>query len=308
MSKPIAVVGSINMDLVVSADRLPAPGETIIGGSVHSYHGGKGANQAFAVARLGHPVLMVGALGDDGFGEALRGGLDAAGVDTRLIRNVEGPSGTALITTGSSGDNTIVVVPGANAKLTIAQLESCEAELGGAGMLLAQLEIPLECIDWLAGFAARHDIPLMLDPAPAAILPRSTLRNVRWLTPNETETGILTSGDGRSLDEAADELLAMGSANVLLKLGAKGCIIARNGHERIRIDAFAVDAVDTTAAGDAFNAGFAVGLLEGLDVRRAAHFATAVAGLSVTRRGAQPSMPLRDDVDRFLTSSTATLA
>jgi len=310
MHKPIVVVGSINLDLVVSADRIPQVGETIIGNSFNTFYGGKGANQTVAVAKLGYPVSMVGNVGSDAFGTQLRNGLKDAGVDTAYVNTVEGPSGVALITTGRLGENNIVVVPGANGRLTPKLLEKAATILERAGFLLAQLEIPLETVEYLAQFAERHDIPLMLDPAPARELPTALLRRVTWITPNETETQELLktrieNGD-QGFYEAAERLLDCGVKNILLKLGARGCLIAQGTLAKERIPAFPVDAVDTTAAGDAFNAGFAVGLMRGSTVARSAVFASAVAAISVTRPGAQPSMPTGDEVDRFLEQHSVT--
>ena len=191
MQKPIVVVGSINLDLVVGADRIPQVGETIIGHSFNTFHGGKGANQAVAAAKLGYPVSMVGNVGNDAFGAQLRKGLDDAGVDTTRVNTVEGPSGVALITTGRRGENNIVLVPGANAHLTPKLLEKATTLLERAGFLLAQLEIPLETVEYLAEFAERRNIPLVLDPAPARELSRRLLSRVTWITPNETETQAL---------------------------------------------------------------------------------------------------------------------
>ncbi|HTY85565.1 MAG TPA: ribokinase [Silvibacterium sp.] len=310
MKRPIVVVGSINLDLVARADRLPQIGETIAGRDFHSFQGGKGANQAVAAARLGCPVAIVGCVGSDTFGAQLRGGLEAAGVDTSCVTTVDGPSGTALITTGGRGENTIVVAPGANGLVDPAQLEKAIPLIERAGILLAQLEIPLETVTCLAEIAERRNIPLILDPAPARELPRSLLRRICWITPNETETQILL---GRittveATDAAADTLLTYGVKNVLLKLGLNGCIIAEGNHPKEHIPAFAVDAVDTTAAGDAFNAGFAVGLMREYTVRDSARFASAVAALSVTRAGAQSSMPSADEVERFMEQREARIA
>ncbi len=304
MQKPIVVVGSINLDLVVGADRIPEVGETIIGNSFNTFYGGKGANQAVAAAKLGYPVTMVGNVGSDAFGTQLRNGLKDAGVDTAYVNTVEGPSGVALITTGHLGENNIVVVPGANGRLTPKLLEKAATILERAGFLLTQLEIPLETVEYLAQFTERHDIPLMLDPAPARELPTALLRRVTWITPNETETQELLktrieNGD-QGYNAAADRLLARGVKNVLLKLGSRGCVIAQGNLPKEHVPAFSVTAVDTTAAGDAFNAGFAVGLMRGSTVARSGVFASAVAAISVTRPGAQPSMPTGDDVERFL--------
>jgi ribokinase len=304
MQKPIVVVGSINLDLVAVADRIPKVGETIIGNSFNTFYGGKGANQAVAAAKLRYPVAMVGNVGNDAFGTQLRNGLNNAGVDTAYVYTVEGPSGVALITTGPHGDNSIVVVPGANGHLTPTLLEKAAPLLKSAGFILAQLEIPLETVDFVAQFAERHNIPFMLDPAPARELSGTLLRRVSWITPNETEAQELLKADIIDGDQdsypAADRLLACGAKNVLVKLGSRGCVIAQGTLPKERVPAFSVNAVDTTAAGDAFNAGFAVGMLRGYSTLRSAVFASAVAAISVTRPGAQPSMPTGDEVERFL--------
>ncbi|HUO26771.1 MAG TPA: ribokinase [Candidatus Aquilonibacter sp.] len=304
MQRPIVVVGSINLDLVVEADRIPRVGETIAGNSFKTFYGGKGANQAVAAARLGYPVSMVGNVGGDAFGTQLLEGLRNAGVDTTHVNTVKGPSGVAVITTGPHGENNIVVVAGANSRLDPASLEKVAPFLERAGCLLTQLEIPLETVDYLARFAERHDIPVMLDPAPARELSGDLLRRVSWITPNETEAEELLrmkiKNDDQGSETAADVLLARGAKNVLLKLGSRGCLVAEGTLAKKRVPAFSVKAVDTTAAGDAFNAGFAVGLMRGCAVEDSAVFATAVAGISVTRAGAQSSMPSGDEVERFL--------
>jgi ribokinase len=310
MQKPIVVVGSINLDLVVGAKRIPQVGETVVGHSFNTFFGGKGANQAVAAAKLGYPVSMVGNVGSDSFGAQLREGLNAVGVGTAYVNTVEGPSGVALITTGSHGENNIVVVPGANGRLTPSSLEKAKPIMQSAGFLLAQLEIPMETVEYLAEFAEGHGIPLMLDPAPARELSPNLLRRVSWITPNETEakqllgTGI--EDDYQAADAAADLLLSQGLKNVLLKLGARGCVIAQAGLGKERVPAFSVKAVDTTAAGDAFNAGFAASLMRGASVRDSAVFASAVSAISVTRAGAQPSMPSRAEVESFLSERSLT--
>jgi ribokinase len=304
MQKPIVVVGSINLDLVAAADRIPQVGETIIGNSFHTFHGGKGANQAVAVAKLEYPVSMIGNVGNDSFGSQLRKGLEDAGVDTTQVNAVEGASGVALITIGRSGENNIVLVPGANAHLTPQLLEKGTSLLQRAGFILAQLEIPLETVEYLAEFAERYNIPLMLDPAPARELSAGLLRRITWITPNETETQTLLKANIENGDQgyyaAASHLLDCGVKNVLLKLGMRGCLVAEGNQPKERVPAFSVNAVDTTAAGDAFNAGFAVALMRGATVPHSVQFASAVAGISVTRHGAQPSMPTLAEVKAFL--------
>jgi ribokinase len=305
MQRPIIVVGSINLDLVASAEHIPAVGETVTGKSFDTFCGGKGANQAVAVAKLEYPVSMVGNIGRDPFGTQLFNGLNDAGVDTTHVSAVEGPSGVALITTGTQGQNTIVVVPGANGKLTPETIEGHRLILENAGMLLTQLEIPLETVEYLAELASRNSIPIMLDPAPARELPNRLLKTVTWITPNESELATLlrlngTPPDLRAVEDAADALAYLGARNVLLKLGSRGCLIAEHDTAKQRIPAFPVRAVDTTAAGDAFNAGFAVALMRGSSTLQAGLFASAVAAISVTRQGAQPSMPNSTEVSALL--------
>jgi ribokinase len=305
MTKPVVVVGSINLDLVAGADHIPKPGETIIGSSFQTFHGGKGANQAVAAAKLGYPTYMVGNVGQDAFGQQLRQALADVKVNTSAVTTVNESSGVALITIAADGENNIVVVPGANGLLLPEQLEKSVSVLKQAGFLLAQLEVPLETVEYLAVFAEQHQIPMMLDPAPARDLPQSLLRRVKWLTPNESETEILLRRaiDGNSdsiVFAAADELLALGPRNVLLKLGARGCLVAEQGQEKQFIPAFLINAVDSTAAGDAFNAAFAVALLRGQSTLESARYACAVAGISVSRYGAQPSMPTSMEVEEFI--------
>jgi len=305
MTRSVIVVGSINFDLVARAQHIPKPGETIIGSSFQTFHGGKGANQAVAAAKLGYPTYMVGNVGHDAFGPQLRQALSEAKVNTSAVTTVEGSSGVALITIAAGGENNIVVVPGANGLLSPEQLEKATPVLEQAGFLLAQLEIPLETVEYLATFAEQHQIPLMLDPAPARDLPQSLLRRVEWLTPNESETEILlrraVDGDENSaIFAAADELLELGPRNVLLKLGARGCLVAERDQDRQFIPAFLINAVDSTAAGDAFNAAFAVALLRGQSTLESARYACAVAGISVSRYGAQPSMPTSTEVEEFI--------
>lgn len=306
MRKPIVVVGSINFDLVATADHVPLPGETIIGKEFRTFHGGKGANQAVGVAKLGHPVSMLGNVGDDSFGSALKNALRHAGVAVNSVRTVKGASGVALINIGNDGQNNIVVVPGANGKLLPKDITARSALLREAGMILAQLEIPLITLETVAAFAHRHQIPLMLDPAPARELPSGLLQVVAWITPNESETRILCGlaptepVTPTTAARCADLLLARGPKNVVIKMGAQGAYLATTDGIREMVPSFAVKAVDSTAAGDAFNAGLAVSLLSGKNPREAARYASAVAAISVTRSGAQPSMPTAREVTMFL--------
>lgn len=302
MLKPIVVVGSINLDLVATSARLPVPGETIFGDVFNTFFGGKGANQAVAAAKLDYPVVMIGKVGEDAFGSQLIDGLRQAGVETRYVGRTSGASGVALILTDRHGENSIVVVPGANGTLMPADLEQHEDVLRGAGLILAQLEVPLATIEALGHMAKEHQVPLILDPAPAQALPASILRNVRWITPNEVEARHLLQESGPELpeSEAAEQLLAAGVGHVVLKLGARGALVVENTKTKTLVPGFHVKAVDTTGAGDAFNAAFGVAILRGQTPTEAARFANAVAAISVTRRGAQASMPDAKEVEAFL--------
>lgn len=307
----ITVAGSLNMDLVTSVARLPAEGETLLGTEFASFPGGKGANQAVCAARLGGAVRLIGRLGQDQFGEELQHAMEASGVDTSCLRHVSGASGIAAITVTPSGANSIVVVPGANAALAPADLDEHRAELADSSLILSQLEIPLGTVEHLAELAEHLAIPFVLDPAPARALPSTLLRRVTWLTPNEAETCALLAhlgppcaGDAleeHSLAATAKRLLAAGAKNVALKLGARGVFLLGEAVAATLIPAPRVHAVDTTAAGDAFNGGFAYALAQAnLDPVRAARFACAVAAVSVTRPGAGPSMPARAEVEDLL--------
>jgi ribokinase len=305
MTKRILVVGSINLDLVATTSKIPLAGETISGTSFHTFPGGKGANQAFAAARLGSMVSMIGKVGNDVFGDQLRANLESVGVDTSAVESVADSSGIAQIFTASNGENVIVVVPGANAHVTPSDLDQHIGLIRSAGIILAQLEIPLETVSHLGAIALREGIPLVLDPAPARPLPDTLFRSVEWLTPNESETCILlglhtTELTTERIEEAANALLSKGCANVVLKLGSHGSYLALADGRRIHVPAYKVHAVDTTAAGDAFNAAFAASLMSGKDAIESARWASAVAAISVTRQGAQPSMPSRPELEEFL--------
>jgi ribokinase len=305
--RPIVVVGSINNDLVAIADRIPAVGETVLGTGFQVHPGGKGANQAVAVARLGYPARMIGRLGNDNFGAQLRTHLQAVGVDCSGIATCEGSSGVAVILVSNRGENCIVVAPGANAKFTPRDVEASRPMIRQAGMVLAQLEIPVDSVECLATLCQREGIPLMLDPAPAQELPAEILRRLTWFTPNESEAAFYTGNAAVaestiSPDETARSLLKKGCRSVLLKLGRRGAYLATSEKPGQMIPAFGVTAVDSTAAGDAFNGSFATGLMLGRSPLDSAIFAAAAAAISVTRAGAQPSMPSMSEVEGFLES------
>jgi len=300
--KPIVVVGSINIDLVARAQRIPVAGETIAGLDFQTHPGGKGANQAVAVARLGYPVNMIGRTGDDVFGRQLREGLLNAGIDVSAVGVSEGSSGVAVIIVSPSGENVIVVTPGANGLVTPSDIDANIDMIRHAGLVLTQLEIPLATVEHLASVCAREGVPMMLDPAPACELPPLVLAQTRWFTPNETEASfyLSTSSPLDSPEQIAESLLALGPGAVVLKLGARGVYLGDRSGLAQQIEGFRVDAVDTTAAGDAFNGSFAAALMLGKTPEESARFATAAAAISVTRAGAQSSMPALSEVDQLL--------
>jgi ribokinase len=297
--KPIVVVGSINMDLVSHAHHLPRPGETIIGTSFNLHSGGKGANQAVAVARLGHPSILLGKIGSDAFGQQLLETLRGYGVDTQHIEIGSGSSGTATIVVDETGENCIVVTPGANLDVTPHYLRGKMDILRGAGMVLAQLEIPLPTVEWLARVCEEAGIPLILDPAPARLLPQSLLARVAWFTPNETEAGFYAQ-NGSAEDGVVSKLRASGLRNLILKRGPEGALLAEANNSQYSIEAFPVSALDSTAAGDAFNGAFAVAMARGYTPLESVRFAAAAAAISVTREGAQPSLPSGEETEELL--------
>jgi ribokinase len=301
--KPIVVVGSVTMDMVTVTPRIPRTGETVIGTGFGTTPGGKGANQAVAAARLGYPVQMVGNVGRDVYGPALLDNLARAGVDITSMEKVDGPSGLAPIFLAESGENAIVVVPGANGKVDPAFVDRHAALIRSAGMVLCQLELPMETVSHVIALCANTGLPVMLDPAPAATLPEAIWSQVAWFTPNETEAAFYI-GETRSTEDAAQQLLARGLKGVALKRGAEGSYVAGAGGKAAWVKPFPVEAIDTVGAGDCFNGAFGVALLEGNDPWEAALFASAAAAISVTRRGAQASMPSRAEVDAFLVQHT----
>jgi len=306
--KPVVVVGSINIDLVSTTNRIPAIGETISGKYFHVHPGGKGANQAVAVGRLGYPVRMIGRLGSDAFGQQLRSNLEGAGVDTAGVMTSEGTSGVAVILVDDKGDNSIVITAGANALLSPRDLDANIDAIRSAGLVLTQLETPLNTVEYLAQLCQREGVPLILDPAPASELPADLLQKIAWFTPNETEAGFFIDSpcsNSETVDPAAiaSKLKKRGLHGIILKLGSRGAYLACANGEAHSIPSFPVRAVDSTAAGDAFNGAFATGLMLGKSPLESAQFASAAAAISVTRAGAQPSMPTMDEVEQLLNHS-----
>ncbi len=297
--KPIVVVGSVTMDMVTHAKQIPRIGQTVIGTGFQTTPGGKGANQAVAAARLSYPVKMAGMVGDDVYGQQLLDNLAAAGVDTASMARTAGPSGLAPIFLAENGENSIIVVPGANGKVDPAFVERHTDLIRSAGMVLCQLELPIDTLPHILAVCSSAGVPVMLDPAPAAHLPSEVWAQVTWFTPNETEAAFYLESD-LPVESAARQLLARGLKGVVLKRGSEGAYVAVANGNAAWAPPFPVKAIDTVGAGDCFNGAFAVALLEGHDPWAAGRFANAAAAISVTRHGAQASMPARAEVDAFL--------
>ncbi|MEV8533095.1 ribokinase [Streptomyces sp. NPDC051211] len=289
----IAVLGSTNMDLVAYVPKAPRLGETVTGREFRTVPGGKGANQAVAAARSGGRVTMIGAVGTDEFGIRLRAALRSAGVATEGLRTVEGASGTAHITVDDEGGNSIIVIPGANARVTGLEADD-EARIAAADTLLLQLEVPLSAVTAAAAAARAHGVRTVLTPAPVQPLPSALLAATDLLVPNEHEAAALT---GLTDPRQAAEALLQDVPEVVITLGAAGVLYAARGRGAITVAAPAVRAVDTTAAGDTFVGALAVALGEGRPVREALAWACGAAALSVQRPGAQESMPPRTEID-----------
>jgi len=305
MSGRIVVVGSLNADFVVRVSRCPAAGETVPGERFSMFPGGKGANQAYAAAKLGARVCMVGQVGNDPWAAVLRENLASVGVDVSgVLRDDRVSSGLAVILVEATGQNRIVIVPGSNGTFTPDRLEAARDLLASASVVLLQLEIPLETVRAAAGLARRAGARVLLDPAPAGPLPDEVLAQSDYVTPNETELAVLAGAEPSApLDRdracrLARRLLGRGARRVLVKMGAAGALLVERDREHFW-PAPKVRAVDTTAAGDAFNGAFAVALAEGSGDEEAGAFACAAAAVSVTREGAQPSMPTREEVRRL---------
>ncbi len=313
MTPAIVVVGSLNMDFVVTVDRLPAPGETVLGRDFQMVPGGKGANQACAAGKLGAnstTTRMVGRVGYDLFADHLKASLAAAGVDVSFVHATKSqPTGVALIWVDRQGQNSIVVAAGANLALAASEAEAMRPVFQDAAFALFQLETPLDTVAAALKIARQAGPRTILDPAPARPLPEDLLREVDILTPNETEACLLLDRPAERVDIAgapdlARRLLDKGPRAVILKLGDQGCFYAE-ADRAFYSSGFPVQARDATAAGDTFNGALAVALAEGQPIERALAFANAAAAISVTRLGAQASIPTRAEVDHFLARSPA---
>ncbi len=312
MANSIVVIGSLNMDFVFDVERLPLPGETILGRRFRTISGGKGANQAYAAAKLaknGTAVRMLGRVGADSFGNALKANLAGVGVDVRAVLEAESEAtGVACIHVDGEGQNSITVAPGANGVLSAADVHSQHWALDGAHCVLMQLEVPMETVAEGLREARRLSAICILDPAPARALSKELLELVDIATPNETEACLLAGIPPNRLsiaDAAAvgNRIRELGPRSVIVKLGDQGCVYC--GADRtFAMPAFPVRAVDSTAAGDTFNAALAVALVDGLGMPDALRFANAAAAISVTRAGAQTSTPARAEVESLLAETT----
>jgi ribokinase len=297
----VVVVGSSNTDLIVRADRLPLPGETVLGGDLSTAAGGKGANQAMAAARLGADVTFVARVGGDMFGQQTLQAFRREGLNlTYLLQDPVSPSGVALIVVGPRGQNIIAVAPGANRNLSAADVAAAQPAIAQARVIVLQLEIPINTVMAAAQAGRQAGLIVILNPAPAEALPAALYEVVDILTPNEHEAALLTGLSPDQPEEAATALLARGVGVVIVTLGEAGVVLAQRGQPPRLVAGFFVQAVDSTAAGDAFNGGLAAALARGDDLDSAVRYAQAVAAISVTRPGAQPSLPYVKEVDEFL--------
>lgn len=297
--KKIVVVGSCNTDMVVKSDRLPVPGETVLGGAFMMNPGGKGANQAVAVARLGGNATFITKTGNDLFGKQSIEMFDEENINTdNILSDPLHPSGVALIMVDNNGENCIVVASGANASLSTHDIEKARDVIESADIILMQLEIPMNTVEYAAKMAFDKGIKVILNPAPAAYLSNELMKCLYAIVPNKTEAEILSGikvSDWDSARQAADSISAKGVDNVVITLGSKGSFV-KEGDSCYEVPVEKIDAIDTTAAGDTFCGAFCVGLSEGLPIHDAVYFANTAAGITVTREGAQSSIPYRKEI------------
>lgn len=303
MEKSIIVVGSINTDLILQCEHLPVPGETILSGDMQTAGGGKGANQAVAAARLEASTAMVGMVGMDAYGNQHIASFKRDGLNTKFVfRTPDAPSGTAIILLDKIGQNSIVVSPGANARLSEKEIAEASELFIPGNILVMQMEIPMETVIFSARLAKQRGMPVILNPAPAQSLPEALMGNIDYLIVNETEMEIISGCSMENEDEAllyTRKWIEKGIRGVVLTLGSKGAWFV-SGEEEFFMPPYEVEAVDTTAAGDAFVGAFAKALSEDQNYRDAMQFAAATGALAVTKLGAQPSLPNLNEVAAFL--------
>ena len=290
----ISVIGSCNMDITVEADRRPGAGETVMGNRLIVSPGGKGANQAVAAARLGYEVYMVGCVGDDAYGKMMLDALAKSGVKTDYVETLDNvTTGTAHITL-AEGDNSIIVIKGANALVSRAIIDKDWDVISKSSLVMLQHEIPMDTIGYIIDRCYEAGVPVMLNPAPYMDIPQEWIDKVTYLTPNEHEAALMFDGMDR------DEILKSQAGKVIMTAGGDGVLYGEND-EIVHVAGFTVPVVDTTGAGDTFNGAFAVGRCEGMSVKEAIRFANAAAALSIGKIGAQGGMPWRDEVEDMLT-------
>lgn len=303
MSAQIVVAGSLNMDLVVGIEHRPKQGETVLGSNFFMNSGGKGANQAVAASKLGARVSMIGKVGTDVFAGHLLANLEQTGVDCQAIEKVADVStGVAFVMIDREGDNSIIVAPGANHRLTPEDIRRRESLIKEAKLLMVQLEIPLDTVFEAVSIARKHQVPVLLDPAPALPVSDELLAMVDYIVPNESEIARLTGievHDQVTAKWAAVELLRKGVSTVIVKLGAKGVVVV-NANRTFHVESYKVQAVDSTGAGDAFAGAMGAAIVSGKDIWTAAKFASAIGAITVTRRGAQVSMPTLEEAEQFI--------
>lgn len=300
----IVVVGSLNMDLVVTVPKIPQPGETVLGRDFVQNPGGKGANQAVAAARLGAYVSLIGCVGRDAFAEQLLAHLATEGVNVAQVKRTDlAATGVALISVSEKGQNSIAVASGANFELTVTDVVQAWAALEPIDFLAMPLETPIDTIATAVSLAKQSQTQVILNPAPAQPLPSEILTNVDVIVPNETETTQLTGipvSTAVQMEEAAQQLLNLGCKNVVLTLGGRGALLMRGGQPTaVTVPPYSIDVIDTTAAGDAFVAGLVVALSERSSLETAVQFANATGALATTKTGAQSAMPYREEVERL---------
>ncbi|MEG1403206.1 ribokinase [Bacteroides sp.] len=297
--KKIIVIGSSNIDMVVKTSHLPAPGETILGGEFLMNQGGKGANQAVAVKRLGGNLVFLTKLGDDVLGHQSLEYFKKEKINTQHITlDKNSASGVALISVDDHAENSIVVASGANMQLNEQDVDHVVEEMCAGDILLMQLEIPLQTVMYAAKKAFEKGVKVILNPAPACNLPKELFKYLYMITPNRIESEMLTGlkiTTDADAEEAANKICAMGVKNVIITLGSKGCLI-KEGSISYRVDAFRVKPIDTTAAGDTFNGALCVGLAENMDLQNAVLMASKASSIAVTRMGAQSSIPYREEI------------
>ncbi len=297
----VLVIGSSNTDLVIRTNKLPAPGETVLGGTFFTAAGGKGANQAVAAARAGAQVTFIARMGCDDFGKRALSAFQCEGIDTRwIVSDLDLPSGVAFILVDDRGENSIAVASGANAALSPDQIQ--DRAYQGAEICLLQLEIPVETVVQAVYLSTKNETRVVLNPAPAAALPEEIWPHLFLITPNQTETEHFTGippNSPKNIAKAADKLLQKGAQNAIITLGAQGAFLATSD-QTLHIPAFKATSIDTTGAGDAFNGALACALSENQSLETAIRFACAAGALTVGKAGAQPAIPTRDQIDALL--------